>query len=98
MKLDSDKKTVSFFSPLFKGISYRQAQPISDYEKTFSSALPKDVTNSIFSCSCILNYLNAKGAGSKTAALVGPITFGEIAYQFLNQTLVYLTVHDKKLN
>jgi hypothetical protein len=30
----------------------------------------------------------------KTNHFVGPITFGEIAYQLLNQTLVYLEVHD----
>jgi len=26
--------------------------------------------------------------------MLGPITFGEIAFQFLNQKLVYLTIHD----
>jgi hypothetical protein len=26
--------------------------------------------------------------------MTGPMTFGEIAYQLLNQTLVYLTVED----
>ena len=26
--------------------------------------------------------------------IVGPITFGEIAYQLLTQTMVYLTVSD----
>jgi hypothetical protein len=26
--------------------------------------------------------------------MVGPVTFGEIAYQLLNQTLVYLSLED----
>jgi hypothetical protein len=30
--------------------------------------------------------------GRQTARLTGPITFGEVAYQLLNQTAVYLTL------
>ncbi|MGV8838548.1 DUF6976 family protein [Cellvibrio sp.] len=30
--------------------------------------------------------------GKKTRDLTGPITFGEVAYQLLNQTLVYLSI------
>jgi hypothetical protein len=32
--------------------------------------------------------------GKKTASIIGPITFGEIAYQLLNQTLVYAEIQD----
>jgi hypothetical protein len=32
--------------------------------------------------------------GKTTAGMTGPMTFGEIAYQLLNQTLVYLEVRD----
>jgi hypothetical protein len=39
-----------------------------------------------------LNYLYGKLEGRKTGDLTGPITFGEIAFQLLNQTLVYLEV------
>jgi hypothetical protein len=28
--------------------------------------------------------------------MFGPMTFGEVAYQLLNQTLVYLTIHDQR--
>jgi hypothetical protein len=41
----------------------------------------------------ILNYLYSNLEGMRTGDMVGPITFGEIAYQLLNQTLVYLTIH-----
>jgi hypothetical protein len=33
--------------------------------------------------------------GQRTANITGPFTFGEIAYQLLNQTLVYLSVEDQ---
>ena len=45
-----------------------------------------------FSCNCVLNYLYAGLEGKKTGEFNGPATFGEIAYQLLNQTLVYLTI------
>jgi hypothetical protein len=43
-----------------------------------------------FSCNCILNYIYGNLEGKKLAGTAGPITFGEIAYQLLNQTMVYL--------
>ena len=48
----------------------------------------------VFSCNCILNYLYSELEGKKTGSFVGPITFGEVAYQLLNQTLVYLKIED----
>jgi hypothetical protein len=32
--------------------------------------------------------------GKQTSPFVGPITFGEIAHQLVNQTLVYLACED----
>ena len=40
----------------------------------------------------MLNYLYAELEGKKTGSIVGPITFGEIAYVLLNQTLVHLLI------
>ena len=48
----------------------------------------------VFACNCILNYLYGKLEGKKTGHLTGPFTFGEIAHQLLNQTLVRLCVYD----
>jgi hypothetical protein len=39
-----------------------------------------------------LNYAYADLEGKKTGSFVGPITFGEVAYMLLNQTLVYLSI------
>lgn len=84
---------VNFYAPVFSGIKYRMAKVISDYEKAFNSRLAgfKD-TGSAFSCNCILNFLYGELEGKNIEAFAGPITFGEIAYQLVNQTLVYVTV------
>jgi hypothetical protein len=85
---------VELFAPVFSGIDYRLAAPIGDYVADFAAQLPAGTVAPAFSCNCILNYLYSGLEGKKTGDIVGPITFGEIAYQLLNQTLVYLTIHD----
>ncbi|GAB6088508.1 DUF6976 family protein [Spirochaeta dissipatitropha] len=83
--------TVDFYAPVFSGVEYRIASPIQDYVTEFTKALPSDVETA-FSCNCILNFLYSELEGKQTPGMSGPITFGEIAYQLLNQTLVYLQI------
>jgi len=84
---------VNLYAPVFKNIKYRIAKSIADYEKEFNSKLaPLKEKNSVFSCNCILNFLHGNLEGKKLDAFFGPITFGEIAYQLVNQTLTYVTV------
>ncbi len=91
--VDKEKKTVSFYAPVFKDIEYKQAENLGDYVSEFMKRLPEDSADSVaFSCNCILNYLYCELEGKKTGHLYGPITFGEIAYMLLNQTFVYLTI------
>lgn len=85
---------VELFAPVFSGIGYRLAEPVGDYVAQFASHLPAGTVTPAFSCNCVLNYLYSELEGKKTGDIVGPITFGEIAYQLLNQTIVYLTIHD----
>lgn len=92
--VDAVSGTVSFYAPVFAGVSYRMAAPIGDYVSSFAAQLHGDLPAPVFSCNCILNYLYADLAGRTTAPLTGPVTFGEIAYMLLNQTAVYLTVRD----
>jgi len=88
-----DNGVVNFYAPVFNGIQYRIAQRISNYEKEFNSKIAAiKETNVEFSCNCILNFLYGELEGKKIDTFVGPITFGEIAYQLVNQTLVYVTV------
>jgi len=84
---------VNLYAPVFENIQYRIAKSISDYESEFHSKLaPFKGKDSVFSCNCILNFLYGNLEGKSLDAFFGPITFGEIAYQLLNQTLVYVIV------
>lgn len=92
-KLDESMKKVILYAPVYKGIEYKLAAPVEDYVNSFNQQMPYDESDKIlFSCNCILNYLYSGLEGKQTGGVVGPITFGEIAYQLLNQTLVYVTI------
>jgi len=82
------------FAPIFKDVKYYFARP-ADYLTEFNkntTAVSKELA---FSFSCILNYTNSNLEGKITKGMYGPFTFGEIAYQLLNQTLVYLDIKTK---
>jgi hypothetical protein len=93
---------VNLYAPVFSGVKYHMAKNISDYVDLFNKRLAehKHVT-AAFSCNCILNFLyggledkklEASDRSESLSVLDGPITFGEIAYQLVNQTLVYVEV------
>lgn len=92
--IDAAKGRVKLYAPVFHGVEYRLAAPVADYVEEFSRRLPQVASNPVFSCNCILNFLYSELEGKRTGQLVGPVTFGEIAYQVLNQTLVYLQIDD----
>jgi hypothetical protein len=92
--VDHDNRKVDFYAPVFAGKEYRHAGPVGDYVSSFKSQMPRETGHMLFTCNCILNYLFSELEGRQTGGITGPITFGEIAYQLLNQTLVYVTVHD----
>jgi len=84
---------VNLYAPVFKGIKYKMAKSISCYESEFDARLKSlDTAEKAFSCNCILNFLYGELEGKNIDGFAGPITFGEIAYQLVNQTLVYVTV------
>ena len=92
-QIDQSEKRVDFYAPVFRGIAYKHAKPVGDYVSQFLAQLREHETESmVFSCNCILNYLYSELEGKRTGNITGPITFGEVAYQLLNQTLVYLTI------
>ncbi len=90
--IDRTARCVEFYAPVFAGIEYRVAAPVADYVAAFHNALPDGGTDITFSCNCILNFLHSQLEGKRTGEVTGPMTFGEIGYQLLNQTLVYLNV------
>lgn len=92
--IDAAARRVEFYAPVFAGMEYRLAAPMGDYVEGFALAVPAGghASSAVFSCNCILNYLHCGLEGRRVGALTGPATFGEVAYQLLNQTLVYMTV------
>jgi hypothetical protein len=94
--LDATARRVQFYAPVFAGVSYRCARPLPDYVQAFERALAAQQPPGapVLSCNCILNYLHGSLEGRTLGAMRGPATFGEIAYQLLNQTLVYLALVD----
>lgn len=92
--LDAAQRRVDFYAPVFPNMPYRVARPVGEYTQTFNAAtsredLPGDLA---FCCNCILNYAYGNLQGRKTGGFVGPMTFGEVGYQLLNQTLVHLSL------
>lgn len=85
--------TVSFYAPVFRNIEYRFASHVGDYASEFKSRIDEaEAHDPVFSCNCILNYLYGDLKGKKIPPYTGPVTFGEIAYQLINQTLVYCEI------
>jgi hypothetical protein len=88
-----DADGVHFYAPVFTGINYQFALPIDNYTKAFDEQIAAiEDKDSVFACNCILNYLYGSLEGKDLGGFYGPITFGEIAWQLLNQTLVYLQI------
>jgi hypothetical protein len=90
--LDAASATVKFYAPVFEGVPYRLARPIENYVERFASSIPSALSTPVFTCNCVLNYLYGALENRRTGKLLGPMTFGEIAYQLLNQTLVHVTI------
>ena len=92
-EVDTESGRVDFYAPVFKGRQYKFATPMADYADEFTRQLPEKNENIAFSCNCILNFLYGELKGKK-AGFPGPITFGEIGYRLLNQTMTYLEIVD----
>lgn len=86
-------KTVDLYAPVFPGIDYAFAAPVEDYPSAFAAQFAAhDHDGAMWSCNCILNYLFGGLEGKTVGGVAGPVTFGEIAYQLVNQTLVQVRV------
>ncbi|HEY1858490.1 MAG TPA: hypothetical protein VGG47_14430 [Acidocella sp.] len=91
--VDAQAQCVDFFAPVFKTLTYRFANPLRDFPAAFDRAIatiePGDIA---FACTCVLNYRQARLEGRRAGPFTGPVTFGEIAYIALNQTLACLSI------
>lgn len=91
--VNQDAGTVQLYAPVFTGVDYHFAKPVADYAARFRERLAQFDTSGVgFSCNCILNFLFGDLEGQRIGDLQGPVTFGEIGYQLLNQTLVVLRI------
>jgi hypothetical protein len=91
--VDHEQNKVDFYGPVFPHVPYKLAQPFAgSYETAFAQATADLPENASFSCNCILNYLYSELEGNRTGHVTGPMTFGEVAYVLLNQTMVHLTL------
>lgn len=91
--VDEAHDNVQFYGPVFPHVTYKLAQPFSgSYETTLGKAIADLPEKAAFSCNCILNYLYCELEGKHTGHVTGPMTFGEVAYVLLNQTVVHLTL------
>jgi hypothetical protein len=93
-RVDPVARAVDFYAPVFPGVDYRFAKPVAEYSAAFDNAITLEAHEPDFACNCILNYLYGKLEGRKTGRITGPMTFGEIAHQLLNQTMVRLYLRD----
>jgi len=88
-----ERPEVAFYAPVFSGLTYRHARPVTDYADRFAAQLPVGLEHQIvFSCNCVLNERYAMRGGMQQAGLNGPTSLGEIAYLLLNQTMVYVRI------
>jgi len=91
--VDHAQDKVDFYGPVFPHVRYKLAQPfIGSYETAFVQATADLPENAGFSCNCILNFLYSELEGNRTGHVTGPMTFGEVAYVLLNQTMVHLAL------
>ena len=93
-EVDTVNGIVSFYAPVFASKTYKFAEPIQNYVNKFEQNIVDIDVENKFSCNCILNYLYGELEGRKINNVKGPITFGEIGYQLLNQTLVTLSIEE----
>jgi hypothetical protein len=93
--VDHEQDKVDFYAPVFPHIPYKLAKPWdTGYDVAFVQAAANLPDNPPFSCNCILNYLYSGLEGRHTGSATGPVTFGEIAYILLNQTMVLLSIEE----
>ena len=89
----SEDKVITWGAPLFPGITYRFAKPLGEYSEVFRSKIQSiEYKNCVFSCNCISNMFHGDLLKYDLGGFYGPYVYGEIAYQLVNQTLVYLQI------
>ncbi len=87
-EVDRNTGEVHLYAPVFPGVEYRFAEPLYDYVSALAEGISAGQQDAFWSCNCILNFLFGHLEGKAVGGVAGPVTFGEIAYQLVNQTFV----------
>jgi hypothetical protein len=91
--VNADSGECSFYGPVFPGVEYRLAKPVTDYADRFRSLTRQyNGPDTLFACNCIVNFLHGGLEGKNVGGVQGPVTFGEIGFQLLTQTMVVLRI------
>lgn len=102
----ADDKRMMFLSPVSPALTYRFAEEVLDYAAEFARAAAEiELDQAAHACICALHYYYAglTYGCDETAPeprerpvpgpnITAPVTFGQIAYTVLNQTLTCLTI------
>ena len=90
--IPEDDSAVKLYAPVFRGLEYRFADQLEgDYKTEFMKALKIETEGVCLGYNCVLNFVYSELEGVELP-IGGPVTFGEIAYQLLNQTLAILKI------
>lgn len=91
--VDAKTGRTALYAPVFPGVDYHLAKPVQNYGASFRERLAGfRGEGAAFSCNCILNFVFGGLEGQSIGGAQGPVTFGEIGYQLLNQTMVVLRI------
>ena len=88
-----DGTEVPMSAPVFKNVDYRLG--VVDGNIVEPSLVSDKI---VFSVTCIGNFIQPQICEQYLKKMNGPVVFGEIAYQQIGQTTVYVTVDDVPLN
>lgn len=92
-----DDGTINLYTPVFAGRTYYFAEPVENFVESFTTSVVDDPKENIAFCtSCVSNYLKPELTVRDSRRFAGPMAFGEIAYQLVANTLVYLTIENAK--
>lgn len=92
---NDQQKQIFFAAPVFKGTEYKFARKKTNDYKTYLTDNLLDVSDIKYSYSCLHNLFNF-GLDNVNLGMSGVFTYGEIAYQLLNVTFVYLKISEAK--
>ena len=85
--------SVRLYAPVFPEVDYSFARPVGDYADAFRKKLAEVSPEGVaLGCNCVLNFMYGQLEGRVIGGVAGPVTFGEIGYQLLNQTMVMVRI------